>query len=140
MQPYKLDCWGDPIQVLYLSGPMTGYDDFNKACFNQEAKRLRDLGFVVINPAEMDHTDDLDYGKEYWGLLKRDIIQMITADALVLIPGAISSNSNGVLVEVQIASHLNVPILESQYIETGPKTTPDHEDNRSKDEVQAVRS
>ena len=134
------NCWGDPIEVLYLSGPMTGYDDYNVGCFNQEATRLRELGYTVISPAEMDHADD-NYGQEYYKVLKRDIIQMVAADALVLIPGAISSNSNGVLVEVQVASHLNLPILESAYIEDGPvQKRKENETNRSSDEVPAMRS
>ena len=121
---FTCDPWGNALEVLYLSGPMTGYEDLNKPAFDAEATRLRALGYVVISPLEMDQVNDPDYGEKYWNVLKRDVIGMISADALVLLPGAISSNSNGVLVETLIASQLNIPIIESILINTPPINTP----------------
>ena len=38
---------------VYLSGPMTGFDDWNRAEFNKFAWNLRDMGAgFVFNPAE----------------------------------------------------------------------------------------
>jgi len=39
-------------KVVYLAGPMTGYADFNYPLFHKVAADLRDLGAVVISPAE----------------------------------------------------------------------------------------
>lgn len=39
---------------LYLAGPMRGYAEFNFPAFHAAAKRLRDLGHEVFNPAEKD--------------------------------------------------------------------------------------
>lgn len=39
---------------IYLAGPMRGYKDFNFPAFFAEAKKLRDLGHEVFNPAERD--------------------------------------------------------------------------------------
>ncbi len=36
---------------VYIAGPMTGYEDFNAAAFNQEAERLTNEGHQVLNPA-----------------------------------------------------------------------------------------
>jgi hypothetical protein len=38
---------------LYLCGPMTGIKQFNFPKFMEEAKRLRDAGYYVVNPAEV---------------------------------------------------------------------------------------
>jgi hypothetical protein len=39
---------------LYLAGPMTGYPELNFPAFHAEAMRLRDLGFEIVNPAEIN--------------------------------------------------------------------------------------
>lgn len=39
---------------LYLSGPMSGLPGANHVNFNDAAKRLRDRGHFVFNPAEID--------------------------------------------------------------------------------------
>lgn len=38
---------------LYLSGAMTGLPDHNRPAFDEAAKRLREQGHFVINPAEL---------------------------------------------------------------------------------------
>jgi hypothetical protein len=39
---------------VYIAGPMRGYPNFNFPAFDAAAKRGRDLGYVVISPAELD--------------------------------------------------------------------------------------
>ena len=38
---------------VYISGPMTGHPDHNIPAFDAAAKRLREEGHFVINPAEL---------------------------------------------------------------------------------------
>lgn len=38
---------------IYISGPMTGLPDNNRPAFDAAAKRLREQGHFVINPAEL---------------------------------------------------------------------------------------
>lgn len=64
---------------FYLSGPMTGIEDHNKPMFNAAAKYLREQGFTVLNPAELD---DLipkhELEKWQWeDYLRRDLIAML---------------------------------------------------------------
>jgi hypothetical protein len=42
------------MKWIYLSGPMTGLPDYNHPAFRAEAKRLRALGYTVVNPAEIN--------------------------------------------------------------------------------------
>lgn len=39
---------------VYLAGPMTGIAEFNFPAFDAAAAKLRDLGYVVFNPADND--------------------------------------------------------------------------------------
>ena len=45
--------------TIYIAGPMRGYEDFNFPAFDRQAEVLREQGWVVINPAEMDRQDGL---------------------------------------------------------------------------------
>ena len=50
---------------LYLAGPMTGYPNFNFPAFHAAAKKLRDEGHSVFNPAERGvERDGKDWGAE----------------------------------------------------------------------------
>lgn len=46
---------------LYLAGPMSGYPKFNFPLFEKAAQDLRDLGFDIISPAELDKTAGSTY-------------------------------------------------------------------------------
>lgn len=41
-------------KAIYLAGPMSGYPDLNHAAFNEAAEALRDGGWDVFNPADLD--------------------------------------------------------------------------------------
>jgi len=45
---------------IYIAGPMSGYADFNFPSFYAAARKLREEGWNVNNPAEKDEEVDLD--------------------------------------------------------------------------------
>jgi hypothetical protein len=47
---------------VYVLGPMRGYPEFNHPAFDAATKLLRDQGFEVINPAEEDRRNGIDFG------------------------------------------------------------------------------
>tara|TARA_Y100000034_G_scaffold77797_1_gene93527 strand:+ start:716 stop:1126 length:411 start_codon:yes stop_codon:yes gene_type:complete len=44
----------DRTPTIYIAGPMRGIEGFNFPAFDRQAKVLREQGWVVINPAEID--------------------------------------------------------------------------------------
>ena len=47
---------------VFISGPMTGIEDYNKPAFDEAEKKLKEAGFSVFNPAWMDFDSGWDYG------------------------------------------------------------------------------
>ena len=93
-----------------IAGPMTGIADHNFPAFNQEAARLREAGYGVINPAE-NFNGRLDAGD--WAFyLRHDLKLMLDCDALALLPGY--ERSRGARLETYVASQLGIPFKRSR--------------------------
>ena len=91
---------------LYISGPMTGYPEYNYPAFEEAATYLRSLGYEVISPHEINDADDTDHPWEWF--LRRDIAQLVTADAIVVLPKW--WESKGARLETDIGARLEMPI------------------------------
>ena len=91
---------------LYLSGPMTGLPENNFPTFHAEAARLRALGYTVTNPAEIDHPI-----LGWQAFLRRDLIEMLSCDAVALLPGW--EGSPGARLEIHVAHQVGMRIREA---------------------------
>ena len=40
--------------TIYVAGPMRGYDNYNYPAFDYRSGKLKEMGWEVINPAELD--------------------------------------------------------------------------------------
>lgn len=90
---------------LYISGPMTGYTDFNRENFNRMSWRVRELGYAAINPVDLDLVEP---SKDGWtNYLRRDIKYLVACDGVVLLTGW--ENSKGAKLETYIAHQLEMP-------------------------------
>lgn len=103
---------------LYLSGPMTGYVDHNFPAFNAEAKRLRNLGYTVINPVEVNGADAVGKGLSWQTCLINDVRALTHCDSLVLMPGW--QESEGAMLELATAFRLGLQIRLCEEIQRGP--------------------
>lgn len=90
---------------VYLSGPMTGYEDFNFPAFNYATKMLEEVGFVVENPADKGIIE----GWTWADYLKYDIAALITCEKVALLPGW--ECSRGARFEVLVADTLGITTL-----------------------------
>lgn len=98
------------MTILYISGPMTGYPEYNFPAFMAAEAKLRNLGDEVINPAQIEHRN-----KDNWvSCMRQAITEMLKADALVLLPGW--EKSRGAQTEVELASRLEMAIEEYEYL------------------------
>ncbi len=97
---------------LYLSGPMTGHEDWNYPAFNATAARLRAAGHEVFNPAENDNGSA---GKPREFYLRLDVEAVSKSDALAVLPGW--ERSEGANLEVHIARHLAMPVYDANTME-----------------------
>tara|TARA_A100001015_G_C14901467_1_gene676569 strand:+ start:491 stop:829 length:339 start_codon:yes stop_codon:yes gene_type:complete len=80
------------MTTIYVAGPMTGYKLNNFPRFNEKAKQLRDLGWTVLNPAELDIEAGFDPSEEFTPLdymraARRDLHAISGSDAIYLLDG-----------------------------------------------------
>lgn len=47
-------------KTIYIAGPMRGREGWNHDSFNNRAKKLKESGWNVVNPAELDGTNSED--------------------------------------------------------------------------------
>ena len=82
---------------VFISGPITGYEDNNRAKFYEAERILRGLGFDVFNPVWMDFTDSWTHEE----IMSVDLAALATCDAIYQLEGW--EFSNGALEEFYFA-------------------------------------
>lgn len=93
-------------KTLYVSGPMTGLPDFNRAAFHKAADDLRARGYDVVNPAEVDLGP-----KATWEDYMRVHLATITSGdvhGLAMLPGW--RKSKGARLEGEAAQAFGLPM------------------------------
>jgi len=94
---------------IFISGPMTGYPNFNREAFHTLAAGLRSFGYTVLSPAENAPPTDPDSWSAW---MKLSITQLMQADVVVTLPGWI--DSTGALIEVDLSYSLDLPVFASE--------------------------
>lgn len=89
---------------VYIAGPMTGYDNYNRAEFIGASIDLQDSGFTVLNPATLP--DGLTQG-QYMDIC---FAMVRAADAIYLLKGY--EESKGAMAELSYAEKLELEIIE----------------------------
>jgi hypothetical protein len=92
------------VSRVYISGPMTGLPDLNFPAFNAAAASLRQLGYEVVNPAELNP----DHSMPWAQCMRADIKALCDCDTIALLPGW--ENSRGAHLEVHIAHRLDIKV------------------------------
>jgi nucleoside 2-deoxyribosyltransferase len=96
--------------TVYISGPMTGYEDLNFPAFNNAARALRLIGYTVINPAEFQtDTSGMDQDAAWCMYMRQDIKALMDCDAIVMLPEW--PDSKGAVIERDLAIKLGMPVL-----------------------------
>mgnify|MGYP000045826871 CR=1 FL=1 len=90
------------MKRIYIAGPMSGLPNLNYPEFNRVAAGLRKQGHHVENPAENPECDSWE------GYMRLAIGQMVTCDAIYLLPGW--EASRGAEIERNLAMKLDMEI------------------------------
>lgn len=110
---------------VYIAGPMTGIEQFNFPAFDAASEDLRDFGYDVVSPAELDSPaaraaalaskdgDVAHYAEgDSWGTLLARDVKLIAdegIEAIVVLPGW--EVSRGASLETFVARLCDVPIV-----------------------------
>ncbi len=87
---------------IYIAGPMTGYENFNRNAFNEKSEQLKSSTFIPLNPATLP--DGLTQG-QYMDIC---FAMIRAADAIYLLSGW--KKSDGALAEYAYAKKLGLGI------------------------------
>lgn len=99
------------MKRIYISGPMTGMPNHNFPAFHAEAARLRDLGYEVTNPADINPEPD---NASWHECLRNDLAALLGCDAVALLDGW--ENSMGAKFEVDVALRLGMEVIAAKEI------------------------
>ena len=98
--------------MIYISGPMTGLPDYNRAAFYRAETELQIDGAVITNPARLGLEVATRIASPTWrDYLEHDIRHLVDCDALVLLDGW--EHSKGACLERHIAEELGMMIFDS---------------------------
>ena len=95
---------------VYLSGPMSGYKEFNRPLFFRTAAELRVCGYEVVCPAESDY--GLDDKRPWEEFLSKDIPLLITCGGLAVMHGW--EQSRGSCFEILIGRILGLQVMDAK--------------------------
>ena len=97
---------------VYISGPITGQPDGNRAAFEAAAVMLRAAGQIPINPHDLPIwlPADVD-AEELWRRHMRiDIRELVACDAVYMLPGWPASR--GARLEHHVAVELGLHVID----------------------------
>lgn len=101
------------IKTCYIAGPMRGYPLYNFPAFDEAAESLREAGWKVVSPADLDRDNGFDpeIGEgpvpPLDDCIKRDLKAVLECDAIVLLPGW--EKSTGAKAEYEVAKWAGKP-------------------------------
>ena len=108
--------------TAYLAGPMRGIPFWNAPAFDQAAATLRNRGYDVLNPCDLDRAEfDVDFSLYPTGteeipglpplhdLLLRDLLELAKCDCIILLPG--HERSKGARTEKSFAEFCGLRVL-----------------------------
>ena len=92
---------------IYIAGPMSGHEDYNRPAFAAKAQELEEAGHTVFNPGAIACDES-----NYRSLLAMDLQWIaLHAEAICMLPGW--EGSKGARAEHALAFAIGIPILDA---------------------------
>lgn len=99
-------------KTVFLSGPMTGYPEYNKEAFYTMEMKFRESGFASVkNPIHIG--EKFGFDQEYNFYLKKSLSMLLEADAVYVFGDY--SRSKGVKCEMEVANKVGIPLFLEEY-------------------------
>lgn len=114
---FNINAW------YYLSGPMTGYPEYNFPVFKEVTVTLRKSGLQIVSPHEIDEPDKSEFAteQEFWAeCIRLDMLEMENCSGIIMLPGW--PQSRGAREEIKFAFERNWPVWF--YSNTNPDSLP----------------
>lgn len=92
--------------IIYIAGPITGMIGQNKKSFDDAARAVKNLGFIVRNPHEF--CEDIPLESTWDIYMRRCIAKLVECSDILMLPGW--KHSPGANLELQIALQLGIRI------------------------------
>jgi hypothetical protein len=89
---------------VYVSGPMTGIPHHNFPAFHAATAALRAAGYEPVDPS----VHGADPSKTWTDFLRRDLLDLLSCEAVALLAGW--ESSRGANLEVYVAKSLEMPV------------------------------
>lgn len=96
---------------VFISGPMTGYEDFNRPAFMEAEEKLKKAGFSVFNPAWMD----FDSGFSNDAIMSIDLVALSHCNYIYQLPGW--KYSKGASAEYMFALASDIQFVNVDWLE-----------------------
>ncbi|EGQ7810335.1 DUF4406 domain-containing protein [Vibrio parahaemolyticus] len=91
---------------IYIAGPMTGYENYNREAFHAKANELNNKGHHTLNPATLpDGLSQPEYMDICFAMIR-------SADAVHFLPGW--KRSEGALAEYHYAKKIGLELICSE--------------------------
>ncbi len=101
--------------LYYISGPMTGYENFNYPAFQSAKEELANAGVLVASPHDNPWPDEelvkLNSGNPdfLWKFMMKSALRLLLdCDGIILLPGW--PKSRGAVAETNIAASMCMPM------------------------------
>lgn len=106
-----------PEGMSYISGPMTGIEDFNRPTFIEACRLLRDAGCKVWSPHECTPLDSVDLATdvEAWrAYMRADLTGLLRCENIVMLPGWPTSRGAACEMDLALRLGLNIYTLDPE--------------------------
>lgn len=99
--------------ITFISGPMSGHEDFNYPAFHEVGEYLNGLGVRFLSPAKGWTGAEIpppvpEFAKPWEFYMRESIKKLMDCDRILMLPGW--ENSRGACIEKELAETLGMPI------------------------------
>ena len=93
---------------IYIAGPMSGKVDHNYPAFHAAAKFLREKGWTVFSPAEIN-ADAIEVDRPWSCCMRKDLAELVKCEVIFMLSGW--KESKGATLELHVAERLGMTVI-----------------------------